>query len=109
MRAPSRSVGAPCPGWVWGPCGCPVGGSSASPPIPRRVCAPDDTVLVSKLGGARRANGDWYAAPTRDELRAGADRECDLLGLDHLPVVHLRWMESGAGVSFEEMLTSLLE
>src|SRR4051812_16815744 len=54
-------------------------GIFGEPPIPRRVCAPDDTVLVSKLGGARRANGDWYAAPTRDELRAGADRECDAL------------------------------
>jgi pyridoxine 4-dehydrogenase len=69
---------------------------------------PDDIVFVSKLGGARRANGDWYAATTRDELRAGAERECRLLGIDHLPVVHLRWMEAG-GVSFQEMLTSLLE
>jgi pyridoxine 4-dehydrogenase len=70
---------------------------------------PDDIVFVSKLGGARRANGDWYAATTRDELRAGAERECRLLGVDHLPVVHLRWMETGGGVSFEEMLTTLLE
>ena len=70
---------------------------------------PDDIVFVSKLGGARRANGDWYAATTRDELRAGAERECRLLGVDHLPVVHLRWMETGGGVSFQEMLASLLE
>lgn len=70
---------------------------------------PDDIVFVSKLGGARRANGDWYAATTRDELRAGAERECRLLGVDHLPVVHLRWMETGGGVSFQEMLSSLLE
>src|SRR4051794_32188435 len=70
---------------------------------------PDDIVFVSKLGGARRPNGDWYAAPTRDELRAGAERECRLLGVDHLPVVHLRWMEAGGRVSLEEMLTSLLE
>src|SRR3954452_4669614 len=70
---------------------------------------PDDLVFVSKLGGARRPNGDWYAAPTRDELRADAERECRLLGVDHLPVVHLRWMEAGGRVSFEEMLTSLLE
>src|SRR3954452_24576694 len=69
---------------------------------------PDDIVLVSKLGGARRPNGDWYAAATRDELRAGAERECRLLGVDQLPVVHLRWMGAG-GVSFGEMLTSLLE
>jgi aryl-alcohol dehydrogenase-like predicted oxidoreductase len=69
---------------------------------------PDDIVFVSKLGGARRANGDWYAATTRDELRAGAERECRLLGVDHLPVVHLRWMEGTGGVSFQEMLTSLL-
>jgi pyridoxine 4-dehydrogenase len=70
---------------------------------------PDDIVFVSKLGGARRPNGDWYAATTRDELRAGAERECQLLGVDHLPVVHLRWMETDGAVSFEEMLTSLLE
>jgi aryl-alcohol dehydrogenase-like predicted oxidoreductase len=70
---------------------------------------PDDIVFVSKLGGARRPNGDWYAAPGRDELRAGAERECRLLGVDHLAVVHLRWMETGGEVSFEDMLTSLLE
>jgi pyridoxine 4-dehydrogenase len=70
---------------------------------------PDDIVFVSKLGGARRPNSDWYAAPTRDELRAGAERECRLLGVDHLPVVHLRWMENDRGVPFEEMLASLLE
>ena len=70
---------------------------------------PDDVVFVSKLGGARRPNGDWYAAPTREELRAGAERECRLLGVDHLPVVHLRWMGTRGDVSFEEMLTSLLE
>jgi pyridoxine 4-dehydrogenase len=69
---------------------------------------PVDIVFVSKLGGARRPNGDWYAATTRDELRAGAERECRLLGVDHLPVVHLRWMETG-GRAFEEMLTTLLE
>ena len=70
---------------------------------------PDDIVFVSKLGGARRPNGDWYAAATRDELRAGAERECRLLGVDHLQVVHLRWMETSGDVAFEEMLTSLLE
>jgi aryl-alcohol dehydrogenase-like predicted oxidoreductase len=70
---------------------------------------PEDIVFVSKLGGARRANGDWYAATTRDELRDGAERECRLLGVDHLPVVHLRWMETGGAVSFQEMLTSLVE
>ena len=70
---------------------------------------PDDIVFVSKLGGSRRENGDWYAAPTRDQLRAGADRECRLLGVDHLPVVHLRWMGTGGSVTFEEMLASLLE
>lgn len=69
---------------------------------------PDDLVFVSKLGGARRPNGDWYSAPTRDELRAGAERECSLLGVDRLPVVHLRWMENDAA-SFEEMLASLVE
>src|SRR4051794_7348162 len=70
---------------------------------------PDDIVFVSKLGGARRPSGEWYAAPTRDELRAGAERECHLLGVERLPVVHLRWMGTGGVVSFEEMLTSLLE
>src|SRR3954451_18218271 len=34
---------------------------------------PDDLVIVTKLGGARRDDASWYSALSRDELRAGCE------------------------------------
>lgn len=61
-----------------------------------------DVVLVSKLGGARDETGGWIDGSAPDQLYAGAERECRLLGVDSLPVVHLRVMPHGAPL--EDML-----
>jgi pyridoxine 4-dehydrogenase len=72
---------------------------------------PADLILVTKLGGARRDDGSWYAAVRDDELRAGCERDLRVLGLDSIPVAHLRWMEGEAagGVSFADALGTMLD
>jgi aryl-alcohol dehydrogenase-like predicted oxidoreductase len=86
--------------WYYGP--------DTSSRIVHEALAPyaDDVLFVSKLGGARTEDGGWVPATTLDELREGAERECGLLGIDRLPVAHLRWMEIPGGPTFEAMLES---
>lgn len=73
---------------------------------------PDDLVLVTKLGGARTDDGTWVSGLTPEALRAGCERDLRVLGIDAVPVVHLRWME-GAGIStaisFNEALDVMLD
>src|ERR1700712_375249 len=69
---------------------------------------PDDLVLVTKLGGARAADKSWYAALDPAGLRDGCERDLRLLGLDSIPVTHLRWMDD-APTSFEDALATMLE
>lgn len=69
---------------------------------------PADLLFVSKLGGARTDDGGWVTATGPDELRRGAERECRLLGVDRLPVVHLRWMHGAAG-DLDRMLATFLQ
>ena len=54
---------------------------------------PDDLVLVTKLGGARAEDGTWFSGLTPEALRAGCERDLQVLGIEAVPVVHLRWME----------------
>ena len=67
---------------------------------------PEDLVLVTKLGGARRPDASWVAALRPEELRAGAERDLRLLRVDRVPVAHLRWMP-GAPVDFAETLDAM--
>jgi aryl-alcohol dehydrogenase-like predicted oxidoreductase len=71
---------------------------------------PEDLVLVTKLGGARDANGSWITSVDDAGLRAGCERDLKTLGLDAVPVVHLRW--SGGpevdGVPFADALGTLI-
>ncbi len=53
---------------------------------------PDDLVIVTKLGGARRDDGSWYSALSEQELRDGCEQDLRLLRRESLPVAHLRWM-----------------
>ncbi|GAA4964623.1 aldo/keto reductase [Kineococcus glutinatus] len=69
---------------------------------------PDDLVVVSKLGAARREDGSWSTALRPEELRAGAERELRLLRLETLPVVHLRWTPN-PDVTFAEALDAMLD
>jgi len=68
---------------------------------------PDDLLLVTKLGGARRDDGSWFAALTPDELRAGNARDRRVLGVDTVPVTHLRWMDTDA-TTFDEALGTMI-
>jgi aryl-alcohol dehydrogenase-like predicted oxidoreductase len=55
---------------------------------------PDDLVLVSKLGARRDDEGGWNFAGRPDELRAGLEDNLRTLGVESLPVVNLRVMDS---------------
>lgn len=68
---------------------------------------PDDLVLITKLGGARTDDGGWVPGLTPDALRAGCERDLRVLGVEAIPVVHLRWMEP-APISFDEALDVML-
>jgi pyridoxine 4-dehydrogenase len=70
---------------------------------------PDDLVLVTKLGGARRADKSWYSALTPELLRKGCEDDLRLLGLEAVPVTHLRWMGDDSGVDFDEALSTMLQ
>lgn len=69
---------------------------------------PDDLVIATKLGGARRDDGSWYAALTPAELRAGCEEDLRLLGLDSVPVTHLRWIDAD-GAAFEDAVATMVE
>jgi len=69
---------------------------------------PDDLVIVTKLGGARRDDGSWYSALSPEQLRAGCEHDLRLLKLDAIPVTHLRWMPN-ADAAFADALGALLD
>ena len=72
---------------------------------------PDDLVLVTKLGGARTDDGTWVSGLTPEALRAGCERDLRVLGIDAVPVVHLRWIENAGistAISFNEALDVML-
>jgi pyridoxine 4-dehydrogenase len=89
--------------WYYGP--------HVANPLLREALAPypDDLVFVTKLGGARGANRSWRAAMTPAELREGCETDLRELGVDQVPVAHLRWIEEAAGVDFTDALGTLVE
>ena len=56
---------------------------------------PEDLVLVTKIGGARDATGQWLPALSPDEIRAAVHDNLAHLGVDRLDVVNLRAMTTG--------------
>ncbi|MGI8552751.1 MAG: aldo/keto reductase [Dehalococcoidia bacterium] len=70
---------------------------------------PDDLVLVTKLGGARRGDGSWYSDLSPAGLRAGCERDLRVLGVDSIPVTHLRWSGRDADEHFEQALQTMLD
>jgi pyridoxine 4-dehydrogenase len=67
----------------------------------------EDLVIVTKLGGARRPDGSWYAALSAQELREGCEHDLRLLQLESVPVAHLRWMP-GVDIPFEDALATMI-
>src|SRR3984893_12740854 len=75
---------------------------------------PDDLVLVSKVGGARDADGGWIAAQRPEQLRQGVEDNLRSLAVERVDVVNLRLIGSEEGerapaVQFEEQLAAMVE
>jgi aryl-alcohol dehydrogenase-like predicted oxidoreductase len=72
---------------------------------------PEDLVLVTKLGANRGDDGSWQPAVDEKSLRAGNERDLRVLGVDAVPVTHLRWSGDGAagGVTFAEALGTFMD
>jgi pyridoxine 4-dehydrogenase len=75
---------------------------------------PDDLVLVSKVGGARDADGGWIPAQRPEQLRAGVEANLRSLAVERVDVVNLRLMghdegEPDPSVVFEEQLAAMVE
>jgi aryl-alcohol dehydrogenase-like predicted oxidoreductase len=68
---------------------------------------PEDLVLVSKVGAARSATGEWLGAQQPAELRAGVEANLASLGLDQIPVVNLR-RHPESDVPFEAQLEEMI-
>ena len=68
----------------------------------------DDLIFVTKLGGARDNKANWIPANKPEELRAGMERDLQLLKLNSVPIVHLRWMENHTPEEFEEALDTMV-
>jgi pyridoxine 4-dehydrogenase len=68
---------------------------------------PDDLVLVSKVGAARGASGEWVGAQRPAELRAGVEANLVSLGLDQIPVVNLR-RHPESDVPFADQLGAMI-
>jgi pyridoxine 4-dehydrogenase len=76
---------------------------------------PENLVLVSKVGGARDAQGGWIAAQRPDQLRAGVEANLRSLAVERLDVVNLRLLdaaesgEAGAqGVDLDSQLEEMV-
>jgi pyridoxine 4-dehydrogenase len=75
---------------------------------------PDDLVLVSKVGGARDANGGWIPAQRPEQLRQGVEENLRSLEVERVDVVNLRVMGEGEGsrgsaVALEDQLATMVE
>ena len=72
---------------------------------------PEDLVLATKLGAQLTAGNRPEAAVRPEQLRAGNDRDRRVLGLDTVPLTHLRWPggEVVDGVTFDEAFDVFVE
>ncbi|MGW7540930.1 aldo/keto reductase [Streptomyces sp. NPDC054770] len=73
---------------------------------------PADLVLATKAGArADRSGNPPYPDYRPDQLRAGNDRDRAVLGLDTVPLTHLRWLGPGDaydGVTFDSAFDTML-
>jgi aryl-alcohol dehydrogenase-like predicted oxidoreductase len=72
---------------------------------------PADLVLATKAGARVTHKGPWPQPDYRlNQLRAGNDRDRMVLGLDSVPLTHLRWMGGDAydGVTFDSAFDGML-
>jgi pyridoxine 4-dehydrogenase len=67
----------------------------------------NDLVIVTKLGGARTSDGGWHSFIAPAQLREGVEHDLRQLGVESIPVTHLRWMDN-PDVGFDEALDGIL-
>ncbi|MFI9388744.1 aldo/keto reductase [Kutzneria sp. NPDC052558] len=74
---------------------------------------PADLVLATKTGASTTHVGQGIKPDySAEQLRAGIDRDRSVLGLDTVPLTHLRWMGDGDevdGVTFDQAFETMLE
>ena len=75
---------------------------------------PEDLVLVSKVGGAREADGAWVPAQRPEQLREGVEENLRSLGVERVDVVNLRLMDHddagrSAAVALEDQLAMMAQ
>lgn len=68
----------------------------------------DDLIIVTKLGGKRDHAGNWLPANTPEELRKGMEHDLELLKIDSVPIVHLRWMSGTLDDTFRDAFETML-
>jgi aryl-alcohol dehydrogenase-like predicted oxidoreductase len=68
---------------------------------------PEDLVIVSKVGAARGAKGEWLGAQRPEELRAGVEANLASLDLEQVPVVNLR-RHPGSEVPLDEQVAAMV-
>jgi pyridoxine 4-dehydrogenase len=69
---------------------------------------PDDLIIVTKLGGKRDSEGHWLPSNTPEELRKGMEHDLNLLKIDSMPIVHLRWMDEDLDDKFRDAFETML-
>jgi aryl-alcohol dehydrogenase-like predicted oxidoreductase len=75
---------------------------------------PEDLVLVSKVGGAREADGGWAPAQRPEQLREGVEENLRSLDVERVDVVNLRLMDGaeaagGPAVALEDQLAMMAQ
>lgn len=68
---------------------------------------PSDLVIATKVGAARGEDRSWRPALRPEQLRVGIEDDLRTLGLEQLPLVHLRWIPT-QDVPFEAALDTLV-
>jgi len=69
---------------------------------------PENLVICTKVGGARKPDKSWIAYNTQQNLRDSIDNNLRTLGLEQITLVHFRVMP-GSETPFEESLGAMFD
>ncbi len=69
---------------------------------------PDDLVICTKVGGARKPDKSWIHYNSPENLRSSIDNNLLTLKLDQITLVHFRAMHHG-GAPFKESMDAMFE
>jgi pyridoxine 4-dehydrogenase len=69
---------------------------------------PDDVVICTKVGGARKPDKSWIPFNRPENLRSSIDNNLNTLKLDQITLVHFRII-AGGDVPFKESMDAMFE